>query len=180
MIASIHGRFQPFHNGHLSYALAAFAKCKYLYIGITQIERKEMPEFSSAVHRSRKDANPLTFFERARLVKAALDGADVSAEQYSIIPFPIERIETLSEYFPSHGICFTTKHSEWNSEKISILNQAGYSVEVIAEPDRFVSNRKTGSEIRTLIRQNDIAWTSFVPANVAEIIQREYLNRFFY
>lgn len=31
----IHGRFQPFHNGHLEYALAALSRCSHLIVGIT-------------------------------------------------------------------------------------------------------------------------------------------------
>ncbi len=31
----IHGRFQPFHNGHLEYLLAALERCETLIIGIT-------------------------------------------------------------------------------------------------------------------------------------------------
>lgn len=35
----IHGRFQPFHNGHWQYARAALARCDVLIIGITLIRR---------------------------------------------------------------------------------------------------------------------------------------------
>jgi nicotinamide-nucleotide adenylyltransferase len=31
----VHGRFQPFHSGHLQYALAALQRCAHLIVGIT-------------------------------------------------------------------------------------------------------------------------------------------------
>jgi nicotinamide mononucleotide adenylyltransferase len=33
-IGVVHGRFQPFHNGHLEYVLSAKQKCDFLYVGI--------------------------------------------------------------------------------------------------------------------------------------------------
>ena len=34
----IHGRFQPFHTGHLEYLVAAAARCERLVVGITNPE----------------------------------------------------------------------------------------------------------------------------------------------
>ena len=31
----VHGRFQPFHVGHLEYALTALHRCEHLIVGIT-------------------------------------------------------------------------------------------------------------------------------------------------
>ncbi len=34
----VHGRFQPFHNGHLEYVLAAQSRCAFLWVGITKYD----------------------------------------------------------------------------------------------------------------------------------------------
>jgi len=31
----IHGRFQPFHNGHLEYLRGAASRCDEIFVGIT-------------------------------------------------------------------------------------------------------------------------------------------------
>ena len=71
-LCSIHGRFQPFHNGHLNYTRAALEQCEFLYVGITQVERDAMKEFEAAPHRSQIEFNPFSFFERKRLIEAGL------------------------------------------------------------------------------------------------------------
>jgi cytidyltransferase-like protein len=38
---SAHGRFQPFHNGHLEYVRAAKERCDFLWIGITKYDIDE-------------------------------------------------------------------------------------------------------------------------------------------
>ena len=43
----IHGRFQPFHNGHLDYLRGALARCDELFVGITNPDpRHARPEQS--------------------------------------------------------------------------------------------------------------------------------------
>ena len=39
-LGMIHGRFQPFHNGHLEYMVAAAARCTRLAVGITRYCRR--------------------------------------------------------------------------------------------------------------------------------------------
>ena len=38
---SVHGRFQPPHNGHLEYILAAKVQVKFLWIGIARYDIRE-------------------------------------------------------------------------------------------------------------------------------------------
>jgi len=43
---SAHGRFQPFHNGHLEYVLAAQKQSDFLWIGITKFDIDQHKEIS--------------------------------------------------------------------------------------------------------------------------------------
>jgi cytidyltransferase-like protein len=59
--ASAHGRFQPFHNGHLEYILAAKERCDFLWIGITKFEIFTTTPLGR--QRERPENNSLTYFE---------------------------------------------------------------------------------------------------------------------
>ncbi len=59
---SVHGRFQPFHNEHLEYVLAAQRLCDYLWVGITKYDITSTDSNLLGRHRERPESNPLTFF----------------------------------------------------------------------------------------------------------------------
>ena len=174
--ASIHGRFQPFHNGHLNYARAALQKCGFLYVGITQVERNKMKYHEAAPHRSVVESNPLSFFERKLLIEETLRSEGI--HNFSVIPFPIEREDSLTEYYPEGGVCYTTLHSEWNSVKIEILRKLGYDVRVLDNPDQSAAVRAAATEIRKLIRAGDDSWKTLVPPATAAIIEDRLIHRF--
>ena len=87
---SVHGRFQPFHNGHLDYVLEAFERADFLWIGLTKIFQPG-PNAVEATGREQAASNPLTFRERSELVDAAIASAGVRRDRFRITPFPIER-----------------------------------------------------------------------------------------
>jgi cytidyltransferase-like protein len=177
-VHSIHGRFQPFHNGHLNYARAALEKCNFLYVGITQVERDSMKRFDSAPHRSQVDSNPFSYFERKILIEAGLTGEGISPDKFSVIPFPIEKGELLVEFFPRNSVCFTTIHSEWNKTKIELLTDLGYDVRVLDDPDRWPLERQSATVIRELLRARDPRWKDLVPKAIANLIERDYMGLF--
>jgi cytidyltransferase-like protein len=175
--ASVHGRFQPFHNGHLDYLKQAFQKSEFVYVGVTQIFHPEMAPSAGAV-RDTPSGNPLTYFERVQLIDAALAGERLDQSRYSFTPFPIETPERLPEFMPIEIPCFTTKLNAWNDKKIELLESLGYSVSVLNAtlPDDI--RVATGSHIRELIRARDNMWKKLVPGPVAERIERNLLFRF--
>lgn len=175
---SVRGRFQPFHNGHLNYVRAALGRCEFLYIGITQVERRSMKVFHSAPHRSEIASNPLSFFERKVLIERGLVSEGIPSSCFSVIPFPIEKSETLPEFFPLGSTCFTTMHSEWNRTKIDMLAKLGYEVIVLEESDRSPLPRASATKIRELIRSRDKTWKNLVPVAIGELIEQHYLTRF--
>jgi len=174
---SAHGRFQPFHNGHLDYVLQALARAKHVYIGITQIIRPPTIS-SSGRHRDTSEANPLSYFERGEIITATLLSEGVEQRRFSITPFPIEQPAVLHQFQPTSITCFTTRLNEWNDEKITRLRGLGYDVELlnVAQPDGVTI--AAGSEIRRLIREGSPDWKAFVPAGAARLIEDQYIDRF--
>ena len=76
----IHGRFQILHNDHLTYLLAGKQRCHHLVIGITNPDPVHTSEESADPDRGRPDANPLTYYERLVMIRAALVEAGVERE----------------------------------------------------------------------------------------------------
>src|SRR4051794_21753162 len=87
----MHGRFQPFHLGHLSYAVEAAADCDLLVVGLTALARKrDTAAAQVAPHRVDDASNPLDFAERAYVVRAALVAEERVACPVVTVPFPID------------------------------------------------------------------------------------------
>lgn len=175
-MGSVHGRFQPFHNGHLDYVLQAFGRADFLLVGLTQIMQPEAkPETTG---RDSATSNPLTFLERSELVEAALLAADIRRDRFRITPFPIEQPHLLRQFIPQGSVCFTTPVNEWNDEKVKRLKEHGFQPELLdlSRPDNV--RVTSGTEIRRLLRANDPSWARFVPAAVAEIISDRLRDQF--
>jgi len=64
----IHGRFQPFHNGHLEYLRGAAASCDELFVGITNPDPWRVKEEPSDPLRHLPESNPFTYVERLLMV----------------------------------------------------------------------------------------------------------------
>ena len=170
---SIHGRFQPFHNGHLQYFRWARERYDLVYVGITQIYSFSDGVFPGAAHRGVAENNPFTFFDRRKLIEAALVGEGFDLSCFRVIPFPIEDISTLPLFMPLGVPCCTTIHTEWNEHKIKTLRDAGYQVEVLSADETGIA-RASGSDIRKRMKNGDETWRQYVPKGVATVIETEY------
>jgi len=175
-IASIHGRFQPFHNGHLDYALQAFERADFISVGLAQIFKPRFNEDEKG--RNSVSANPLSFEQRSNLVKAALLEAGIDRTRFDIIPFPIEQPSRLREFVRPGMVCFTTQLNPWNAEKIRLLEREGFEVIRLRVSEIDGKRVATGTTIRELIRSGDQSWQRFVPPAVFELIGSEYLEHF--
>ena len=170
-IGSIHGRFQPFHNGHLEYALGALRKSNHLMIGITQfeIEALKWSGLDIAKHRSEPSANPFSYVERVEIIESALKAEGVGSDNFTIVPFPIETPNMLDQYLRKDAVIFTTVYDDWNRSKIKLLRDHGYDVRVLWER---TYKEYEGRVIRDLIAANDSTWTKMVPKGAVEPITR--------
>jgi cytidyltransferase-like protein len=168
---SIHGRFQPFHNGHLEYLQAALAMCEHLYLGITQFRRRRLVQVigePTALHRASPESNPLTYFERVIIMQAVLEEQGVTRDRYTIMPFPLEEPEDLPDFLPISVPVFTTVYDAWNERKISELSESGYTVHTL-----WTRNEKAiaGHRIRQMMVNGDPAWKRMVPSSTVEHLE---------
>ena len=169
-LASIHGRFQPFHNGHLAYLRAALAEAEQIYIGLTRVLTEPGIGGDVAPHRMQKNSNPLTYFQRCTLISAALTATEIDPMRWRVGPFPIESPERLPEFWPQELPCFTTIKDEWNVRKIQELEVLGYTAPVLTvDPSPSI---RSGTEIRAAIRAGNPAWPDWVPHGSVPLLQR--------
>jgi cytidyltransferase-like protein len=158
----IHGRFQPFHNGHLEYLLAAAARCERLLVGITNPDRlRTRPEPEDPL-RHLPESNPFTYTERLLMAEAAARAAGVAV---TVIPFPINDPATWSDYVPPGTVQFIRLFSAWGDAKLERFRDHGYAV-VVLEADR---KRVSGQQVRAAMRAGG-DWAALVPPAVAEVI----------
>ena len=113
----IHGRFQPFHNGHWEYLELAEARCETLLIGITNPDPAQIAEESTSEHRHRAESNPFTYFERLRMIREALNDSSVDAGRVIIIPFPVNLPERWRFYVPRDVVHYVRVFSAWEQTK---------------------------------------------------------------
>lgn len=158
-IGAVCGRFQIFHHDHLHYALAAKERCDHLIVGITSPDASLSPAEAVDPHRGTTAANPCTYYERMKMVEAALLEAGLKREEFDIVPFPIGRPELLRFYIPDGITIYTTILDAWGHTKTDRLKDFGYRVEVLWErTDKVISS--------TMIRRRIISgedWSEFVP-----------------
>jgi nicotinamide-nucleotide adenylyltransferase len=163
----VHGRFQPFHAGHLEYAKKAAERSRHLFIGITNPDPSTVVPEASDPERHLAVNNPFTFFERMMMVRAALADEGFDPHRYSIIPFPIHHPERWFHYFPPETVQFVRVFSGWGQEKVERLRAAGLRVEVLdAGREKAVS----GAEVRARLRAG-ADWDALVPPAVARVLR---------
>jgi cytidyltransferase-like protein len=165
MRGMIHGRFQPFHNGHLEYLQGAAAQCDELWVGITNPDPARIKPEPSDPLRHLPESNPYSYAERLLMVKAAAADAEIDVH---VIPFPVNEPELWHAYVPDGVTQFVRHFSEWGGTKIERFRAAGYEVVVLDEgADKEIS----GADVRAAIRQGG-DWRSLVPPGVARVLDR--------
>ena len=165
----MHGRFQPFHLGHLDYAVEAAAGADLLVVGLTALRRDATSVAARvAPHRIEDASNPLRFAERAFVVCAALRAERCVTCPILTVPFPIDDDPSLlPTIVPLDWCVVTTLHEPWNHHKLAVLKELGYTVKVVSQD---ASKVYSGSEIRSLIAAGDERWREMVPPAVAEAL----------
>ncbi|MCR4555863.1 MAG: hypothetical protein K5766_03565 [Alphaproteobacteria bacterium] len=175
----VHGRFQPFHNDHLRYVLAAFEKSEILYIGITNPDPSAVRFDPADPKRSATDANPFTFYERMEMIRKSLIETVGDISCFRIVPFPINIPELLKHYTPEGARYFLTIYDKWGEKKLSDLKNLGFDTEVLWRKEETAKNM-TATQIREGII-NHKSWTNLVPNGTKEVVENILLddpNRF--
>jgi nicotinamide-nucleotide adenylyltransferase len=168
--AVVHGRFQPFHNEHLAYLRWAHSYGTHLFIGITNFDRTAIQKEVTSNHRHTAFANPFTYWERAAMIQDALLEAGIDPTQFTIVALPIHAPEKWSEFVPidpNESIHLLRVFSEWEQEKVSRLQLAGYQVITEVGSPKLIS----ASTIREAILL-DKNYSDLVPPAVAVWLKR--------
>jgi nicotinamide-nucleotide adenylyltransferase len=147
------GRFQPFHNGHLSVIQSLSTKFDELIIGIGSSQDRDSSE------------NPFSEKERVQMITQSLDAAGI--HNYRIVPIPdihnppqwVAHVRTIVSDFDVviANNPFTRK----------LFTETGYEVKGTSY---FKRQQYSGKEIRNRML-HDEPWGDLVPAVVEKIIK---------
>lgn len=165
----IHGRFQILHQDHLKYLLAGKQLCRHLVVGITNPDPTLSREETSDPHRSRSEANPLTYFERYQLVRKALVEAGVEAADFSVVPLPINIPDLYRYYVPLDAVFLLSIYDDWGRRKLARFQEMNLATHVLWE----VSPEDKGLSAEEIRRRMiaGLPWEPMVPDSVAALLR---------
>jgi cytidyltransferase-like protein len=164
----IHGRFQPFHIGHLEYLKGAAARCEEVFVGITNPDPRRVKPEPADPRRHLPESNPYTYVERLLMVEAAAGDAAIAAERLHVIPFPVNEPELWPPYVPADVVHYIRLFSDWGGTKLERLRAAGYEVVVL---DEGAEKEISGADVREALRVGG-DWERLVPAGVAALLRQ--------
>jgi nicotinamide-nucleotide adenylyltransferase len=164
----IHGRFQPFHNGHLEYLRGAAERSDEVFVGITNPDPARIKPEASDPLRHLPESNPFSYVERLLMVKAAAADAGLEPGRLHVIPFPVNEPELWDAYVPPDVVQFIRLFSDWGGTKLDRLRAAGYEVVVL---DEGHEKQLSGADVRAALREGG-DWERLVPPGVACVLKR--------
>ncbi|HIP33566.1 MAG TPA: nicotinate-nucleotide adenylyltransferase [Bacteroidia bacterium] len=172
-IGVVHGRFQPFHIGHLDYVMMALKNSDFLYIGIANPDPSLTKSHKANSKRAKTTSNPFTYYERLSMIKNTLISKGINQSEFEIVPFPINFPQYIKYYVPIKSTFFITIYDDWGYAKKETLENNGFTVKVLEEGNIDLKLAE-GTEIRELMKKNK-NWREFVPNLVAEYITNNNL-----
>lgn len=169
-VGVIHGRFQVLHNDHLRYLLAGKALCRHLVVGITNPDPWSTRPESADPARSDPLANPLTYYERYRMLQAVLQAQGIAAESLSVVPLPINLPERYRFYVPLKAVFFLSIYDDWGRRKRDYFQSLGLKIHVLRE----VSPEEKGISAKTIRKAmvQGRPWTHLVPPETAALMKK--------
>jgi cytidyltransferase-like protein len=159
----IHGRFQPFHNGHLEYLRGAAARSDDVFVGITNPDPWRVREEPSDPLRHLPESNPFTYAERLLMIEAVAADEGIPVH---VIPFPVNEPELWPAYVPQGVTQYLRLFSAWGGTKLERMRAAGYAVVIL---DEGAEKGVSGADVREAMR-NGGDWEALVPPGVARVI----------
>ena len=163
----VHGRFQPFHIGHLEYLCGAADRCEEIFVGITNPDPERIRPEESDPLRHLPESNPFTYVERLLMVKAAAQDAGIDLARLHVIPFPVNEPELWPAYVPDGVVQYIRLFSDWGGTKLDRLREAGYEVEIL---DEGAEKELSGADVREAMRAGG-EWEPLVPPGVARVLR---------
>ncbi|MGN6429468.1 MAG: adenylyltransferase/cytidyltransferase family protein [Gaiellaceae bacterium] len=166
----VHGRFQPFHNGHLEYLRGAAERSDEVWIGITNPDPERIKPEASDPLRHLPESNPFSYAERLLMVKAAAADLGLEPATVHVIPFPVNEPELWPAYVPEGVTQYLRLFSAWGGTKLERLREAGYEVVIL---DEGTEKQLSGIEVRQALRESG-DWEALVPPGVAHVLRALY------
>lgn len=177
-----HGRFQPFHNGHLADVKRMLENHEEIIIGISNpfrlpavFEEGDSKELKESVEKGRKrENNPYTFWQRMLMIRKSLEKEGVDLGRVMIIPNATRNGVSAEELIPhkDNMVIYSVPKQVHNKEIIENRKKMGYEVMVLEKVDM-----PTGGKIREMIKNNGVEWKEFVPEGTVEVVESiEYDN----
>jgi cytidyltransferase-like protein len=163
----IHGRFQPFHLGHLEYLRGAADRSDEVWVGITNPDPARLRPEASDPLRHLPESNPYTYAERLLMVKGAAADLGLDLARVHVIPFPVNEPELWPAYVPAGVTQYLRLFSEWGGTKLERLSASGYEVVIL---DEGAEKQISGADVRAALR-NGGDWESLVPSGVARVLR---------
>jgi nicotinamide-nucleotide adenylyltransferase len=166
----IHGRFQPFHNGHLEYLRGAAEHSDEVWIGITNPDPTRIKPEATDPLRHLPESNPFSYAERLLMAKAAAADLGIAPAAVHVIPFPVNEPELWPAYVPTGVTQYLRLFSDWGGTKLERLREAGYEVVIL---DEGAEKQISGADVRAALREGG-NWEVLVPAGVARALREFY------
>ena len=163
----IHGRFQPFHNGHLDYLRQTMAITNNrLIIGITNPTPDLISEVRCDTHRHLPEANPYSYFQRYSMIHETLcHERDASRISMLVVPFPIHNEELWDYYVPKDVVQVLSAFEMWDQEKKARFEKHGYQTHELV-CDRIVSGTQTRK-----INSSNQTLADYVPKGTLKVLR---------
>ena len=166
----IHGRFQVLHNDHMKYLLAGRSRCNHLVVGITNPDPRLTGEDPVDKQRSTRSANPLTYFERYTLIRAALCEAGLRDDEFSVVPLPVNFPELFQYYVPLDAVFYLTIYDDWGRRKLELFRSLGLTTELMWQ--RPIEEKGiSGLQVRTRMIDGQ-PWEHLVPPSAATLMKQ--------
>src|SRR5438045_9295340 len=86
----IHGRFQPFHTGHLEYLRGAAERSDEVWIGITNPDPARIKPEPTDPLRHLPESNPFSYAVRLLMVKAAAADLGLEPAVVNVVSFTVQ------------------------------------------------------------------------------------------
>jgi len=165
-LTGVTGRFQPVHRQHVELFEIALQEADRLVVAVTNPDSGARHQEPTSAHRHLPESNPFTYFERARMLQAALDGAGLAART-TIVPFDLTRPACWDEYVPLHARQLVRVYSSWERDKARRLAEAGYPVTVL---DGDPATKLSATDIRARLHGDPAGWAALVPDPVVPVL----------
>ena len=141
------GRFQPFHNGHLSVVKSIDNDIDEVIVGVGSSQYSDTQE------------NPYTYEQRAKMIKKVLDKELKMPYQIIAVPDIHDEknwVKHVEKNVPDFNVVYTG--NEWVR---GLFDKAGLKTRPVEEEIKI-----SGTELRKMIREGDEKWKKYVPEEI--------------